>query len=443
MKPILRVFLIFTLIGTFLGCNQTPTTEKVIFNHDILSECNLAIQNAVVLDGIPPPVASRRYFYATLAAYEAVCPFDPNLTSTVGQFNGFKSIPKIDTALGICLDLAALQAYTKTARDLVYKEDPIDAFYSQKISFYKGKLNKSVFNHSISWGDSISKAVINWANKDTFAQIRGTDFYLAKNDVALWQPTPKEFIQAIEPQWKKIRPSFLTSGHQFFDSLPKPSPYSEDKNSNFYAMMQEVYKTVVNVDSLQLLTARYWDDNPSSTVHYGHATIKVLKVSPAGHWLSLFSTVAREQNYNLFQSAEGMLRMSSVMFDGFIAVWDAKYIYEYIRPVTAIQRLIDSSWLPAIETPSFPEYPSAHSVVSSAAATVLTHLFGEYAFTDSTEFEFGLGVRHYKNFREASNEACMSRIYGGIHFREGMEYGKNLGNAVGNYHNRQLKTRRN
>jgi hypothetical protein len=168
-----------------------------------------------------------------------------------------------------------------------------------------------------------------------------------------------------------------------------------------------------------------------------------LKVSPAGHWLSLFSTVAREQNYNLFQSAEGMLRMSSVMFDGFIAVWDAKYIYEYIRPVTAIQRLIDSSWLPAIETPSFPEYPSAHSVISSAAATVLTHLFGEYAFTDSTEFEFGLGVRHYKNFREASNEACMSRIYGGIHFREGMEYGKNLGNAVGNYHNRQLKTRRN
>lgn len=443
MKPKNSLVAVIAIVVAFSNCSNNPTSEKIIFNHDILSECNLAIQNAVVLDGIPPPVASRRYFYATLAAYEAICPFDPTMVSAIGQFNAFKSIPKIDTALGICLDLAAMQAYMHAARNLVYKEDPIDAFYSKKISFYKGKLSKSVFNHSISWGDSVSIAVLKWASKDTFAQIRGTDFYLAKNDVALWQPTPKEFIQAIEPQWKKIRPSFLTTGHQLFDSLPKPSPYSTDKKSPFFKLMQDVYTTVVNVDSSQLLTARYWDDNPSSTVHYGHATIKVLKVSPAGHWLSLFSTVAREKNYNLFQSAEGMLRMSSVMFDGFIAVWDAKYIYEYIRPVTAIQRLIDSSWLPAIETPSFPEYPSAHSVVSSAAATVLTHLFGEYEFTDSTEYEFGLGVRHYKNFREASNEACLSRVFGGIHFQEGMEYGKNLGNAVGNYHNQNLKTRRN
>ena len=157
----------------------------------------------------------------------------------------------------------------------------------------------------------------------------------------------------------------------------------------------------------------------------------------------MFSTVAREQKYNLFQSAEGMLRMSSAIFDGFIAVWDAKYTYEYIRAVTVIQRHIDSSWLPLIETPAFPEYPSAHSTISSAAATVLTDMFGEYEFTDSAEYEFGFGVRRFKNFRQASDEACMSRIYGGIHFREGMEYGKNLGNAVGNYHNQKLITRKN
>jgi len=81
-------------------------------------------------------------------------------------------------------------------------------------------------------------------------------------------------------------------------------------------------------------------------------------------------------------------------------------------------------------------------VVSSAAATVLTDMFGEYSFTDSAEFEFGLGARTFKNFREASDEACMSRIYGGIHFREGMEYGKNRGNAVGHYHNKNLITRK-
>lgn len=430
------------LIGVLAltNCTSPAKTEKIIFNNDILSECNLAIQNAVVLDGVTPPVASRRYFYSTVAAYEALRPFHTNLVSTVGQFNGFSKMATIDTALGICLDLAALRAYTQTALDMVYKEDSIRAFTDRKLKSYKSRLSSAVYEHSISWGDSVSRYVLDWANGDTFAQIRGTDLYMAKSSNEYWKPTPKEYMQAIEPQWKKIRPSFMKNGHQFFDSLPTPTPYNLGKNPKFNEFMREIYEAVVHTDSQKLLTARYWDDNPNSTFHYGHATIKVLKVSPAGHWLSMFSTVAREQKYNLFQSAEGMLRMSAAIFDGFIAVWDAKYAYEYIRPVTVIQRHIDSSWLPLIETPAFPEYPSAHSTISSAAATVLTDMFGEYEFTDSAEFEFGFGARRYKNFREASDEACMSRIYGGIHFREGMEFGKNLGNAVGHYHNKNLVT---
>jgi len=104
--------------------------------------------------------------------------------------------------------------------------------------------------------------------------------------------------------------------------------------------------------------------------------------------------------------------------------------------------LIDSTWLPPIQTPSFPEYPSGHSVVSSTAATVLTSMFGEYPFTDSTEHEFGLGVRKFKNFREAANEACISRLYGGIHFMDGIEYGKEMGNKLGEYHLAKLRTRK-
>ena len=204
-----------------------------------------------------------------------------------------------------------------------------------------------------------------------------------------------------------------------------------------------MYEASNSADSFKLLTAKYWDDNPNSTFHYGHATIKVLKVSPAGHWLSMFSTVARKQKYSLFQSAEGMLRMSAAMFDGFIAAWEAKYHFEYVRPVTVIRRHIDSSWLPRIETPAFPEYPSAHSVISSAAATVLTSIFGEYEYTDSAENEFGLGVRTFKNFREASDQACQSRLFGGIHFLEGIENGKLLGNAIGEYQLTKLKTLRN
>lgn len=435
-------------VGLFVSCSsEVESNQKVIFNNDILSECNHAIQNAVVLDGVTPPVASRRYFYSCVAAYEAIQPFNSKYLSTLKQFNGFTDKPMVDTTLGYCLDLVALSAYTTTARQLVYKEDSVNHFRERKLTHYKNILHSKVFERSIAWGDSIGNAIFRWAKKDTFMQIRGTDFYLAKNDPQLWQPTPLEFMQAVEPKWKRIRPALLDSSSQLRNVLPQPEPYINNNgsstNKRFNAYMKEVYEASNSADSFKLLTAKYWDDNPNSTFHYGHATIKVLKVSPAGHWLSMFSTVARKQKYSLFQSAEGMLRMSAAMFDGFIAAWDAKYHFEYVRPVTVIRRHIDSSWLPRIETPAFPEYPSAHSVISSAAATVLTSIFGEYPYTDSAENEFGLGVRTFKNFREASDQACQSRLFGGIHFKEGIENGKLLGNAIGEYQLKKLKTLRN
>ena len=172
--------LLLVAVTLLSGCLESQSNEKVIFNNDILSECNLAIQNAVVLDGVPPPVASRRYFYSTVAAYEAVRPFNSELVSTVNQFNGFTKMGLIYTSKGICLDLAAMRAYTQTAVDMVYKEDSLNAFTTRKLSFYKKNLSATIYNHSIAWGDSVSRYVLAWAAKDTFAQIRGTDFYLAK-----------------------------------------------------------------------------------------------------------------------------------------------------------------------------------------------------------------------------------------------------------------------
>lgn len=448
MKRLKLKILVIIGIPLFLltNCTNEPKDKNEILNHDILSECNLAIQNAVVLDGVTPPVAARRYFYSCVAAFEAIQPLDSNLVSTTTQFNGLDSIIGFDPNLNYCGDLVALIAYTSTAKAIVYREDSINAFRERKLEYYKNKLDASVYKNSIEWGEKVSVNILNWAKTDTFEQIRGRDLYLAKNSPLFWQPTPSEYMQAIEPQWMHIRPNLIDSASQFRSKLPEPAAYElnesgESINPEFNKLMREVYNESLDVDSQEILMARYWDDNPNSTFHYGHATIKVLKVSPAGHWLSMFSTVSRQKNYSLFESAEGMLRVSAAMFDGFIGAWEAKYHYEYIRPVTVIRRHIDSAWLPAIETPAFPEYPSAHSVVSSAAATVLTNIFGEYEFIDSAENEFGMGIRKFSNFREASDEACMSRLYGGIHFREGIEYGKLVGNAIGDFHNEKLKTR--
>jgi membrane-associated phospholipid phosphatase len=118
--------------------------------------------------------------------------------------------------------------------------------------------------------------------------------------------------------------------------------------------------------------------------------------------------------------------------DAFIACWDEKYRSQRIRPETAIQKLINPRWAPLLQTPPFPEYVSGHSVVSSTAALVLTQYFGEnQSFVDDTETAFGLPIRKFQSFQQAAREASLSRLYGGIHFRDAIEQGIWLGEQVG------------
>ena len=92
---------------------------------------------------------------------------------------------------------------------------------------------------------------------------------------------------------------------------------------------------------------------------------------------------------------------------------------------------MDSTWEPTIPTPPFPEYMSGHSAVSAAAATALTHLLGTVAFSDSTSVALGHAVRHFDSFYAASDEAGLSRIYGGIHYPVANDAGKALGRCIG------------
>jgi hypothetical protein len=434
--PILTIAIIFLA----MSCGKPAEKENKIIHNDILSTCNLAIQNAIVVDHVAAPVGSRRYVYASIAAYEALVPFYSEYQSAAPMMNGLKSAPSPDTSKRYCLDLVALAAHTYVSQKLVYKEDSIINFRKRMLDEYKSQMSNSMYESSIAYGDSVGNHIVKWSKKDSFSYFRGREFFLTRNKPGSWEPTPPDFMEAIEPNWGKIRPVLVKSVRDF--TWEQPEPFSTDKKSRFYRITKEVYDTVNAKNPANLQTALYWDDNPNASVHYGHATINILKVSPAGHWLSMFSTVARQKNYSLIETADGMMRLSSAIFDAFITCWYVKYQTDYVRPISAVHQLIDSSWVAPIQTPGFPEYPSGHSVVSSAAATVLTAQFGEYEFTDSAEAEFGLGVRRFKNFREASNQACVSRLYGGIHFVDAIKHGKTLGNSVGQYHVNHLKTRK-
>ena len=126
-------------------------------------------------------------------------------------------------------------------------------------------------------------------------------------------------------------------------------------------------------------------------------------------------------------------KTSIALFDGFINCWAEKYRSNLVRPETLINKHIDENWEPILQTPPFPEYTSGHSVISNAAATVLTEIFGDnFEFLDDTELGYGLPVRSFASFNAAAEEAAISRMYGGIHYRAAVENGIDQGRSVGN-----------
>ena len=123
--------------------------------------------------------------------------------------------------------------------------------------------------------------------------------------------------------------------------------------------------------------------------------------------------------------------MGIAVTDAFIACWNVKFQYNLQRPITYITNIIDPTWTSPIATPPFPEYTSGHSVQSGAAAQVLTDLFGNVAFTDHTHNGSRFAQRTFNSFLEAANEASISRLYGGVHYRSAIEKGIEQGRCIG------------
>jgi hypothetical protein len=165
----------------------------------------------------------------------------------------------------------------------------------------------------------------------------------------------------------------------------------------------------------------------------GHAMFATKKMSPGGHWLGIVGQVSRQLKKSHVQVAEAFAMTSMAIFDGFISCWDEKYRSIRIRPETVINNSIDKKWIPILQTPPFPEYTSGHSTISSAAATVLTKIYGDnVAFNDSTEIPYGIPPRKFTSFKQAADEASISRLYGGIHFRPALDQGMIQGAKVAN-----------
>lgn len=436
-------FTIIVLCMIVASCNQPKGDWKTTTaNPNNLHHSVKQITDVIVHDIFSPPVASRIYAYSSIAGYEAAIAGDPQYITLAGQVKGLEAVPKPDEGVEYSFPLASIQATLQVGRTLVFSEDKMDVFYTNIMTKFKDSgMPEDVYDRSVAYGIKVADHIIAWSSKDNYKQSRSFSKYSIENDPSTWKPTPPAYMDAVEPHWNKIRTFAIDSPAQFKPA--RPTAFSFDKKSQFYKEALEVRDMGVNLTEEQRQIASFWDCNPFVMNVKGHVMFATKKISPGGHWMNITNVACKKAKADFTKSAEAYVRVSLSLIDGFISCWDEKYRTRLVRPETYINQYIDEDWTPLLQTPPFPEYTSGHSVISSASAIILTKLFGEnFAFTDSTEIEFGLSVRSFKSFIEASEEAAMSRMYGGIHYRPAVVQGVVEGRALGNYLVEKIKTRK-
>ncbi|MEX1024507.1 MAG: vanadium-dependent haloperoxidase [Planctomycetota bacterium] len=422
-----RSLLSFTLLGLVAACDSSSSSgsssvEASQQDPDAAIAWFDLLYDSIATEGLSPPVASRIIGYASVAAYEAVVPGMPDHRSLVGQLNDFDTVPAVvpgrhhwpsvlNAAVASTLEGLFAGASAPTLQAIADLEASLAA---------DAALDNStvVLDRSTAHGEAIAAAVLDWSLGDGY-DIWNNCAYTPPTGAGMWEPTPPAMAPALQPCWGKLRPFVLLFGAEC--STLAPPFFSEDPGSAFHTEALEVYDVVNALTQPQMDIAEFWADNPVQTG------------TPPGHWISIVGQVAVQHDKTLADVAEAYAHVGLAVADAFISCWDMKFYYNLMRPLTYVNSptgLNDPAWTTPIGTPPFPEYTSGHSVQSGAAAQVLDDLWGDLPFDDNTHD--GLWpMRSFTSFFEAADEAAISRLYGGIHYRAAIERGVEQGRCIG------------
>ena len=451
------------------SCARAPDTDP-----RMVSEWMHTMYGAIRVERLSPPVASRLMGYVSTALYSGLAAGTPRMVPLTGLMAGFPELPKPDDGADIDPTITAVAAERVVVDSLLREALPTtraalarlaDSLIQARVA---GGAGPELRSESEALGVRIGSAIVAWARTDGFDSTRTLPRYVAPVGPAYWvndapasiyasqnlsgasefvaldnpanvmragsvsdrglivnrpKPAGVKTLPAVnmaglsEPYWAAIRPFVLRNWREC--PIAEPPPYGTDSGSAMFKEADVVRTTRTNLTPEERAIALYWADNAGESG------------TPVGHWLSIASQMVSERRLSAEDAARLMVLTSLAQSDAFIATWGYKYQYNLIRPRTYIRRVADSTWEPLIPTPPFPEYPSGHSTVSAAAATVLTSVLGEGPFSDSTGLTIGNPVRRFDSFMAAAREAGESRIYGGIHFPSGNLAGRALGECVG------------
>jgi hypothetical protein len=428
MKKTFALFILcfFIPTGSYFLLAQKQRSEWA----KIYKEQLFHITEVMVTDVASPPVAARIYAYTNLAAYHAI--LQTGGSFKLGELPSFRTLNMPHTTLLESPEFVAIYAMFLVGEKVM----PSGYLLREKQANWvkwglKNRLiSKRNLDTHLTFAKTVADQVLDLAKTDGYIQLTAMHRYTPTDGEGFWYPTPPAYMAAVEPEWRTVRTFFIQNLDDF-----DPEPMAEfdlKLGSSFQKQLQEVYDIGGNLNEEQKLIANFWDCNPFKVEFSGHMAIGVKKISPGGHWVGITGIAAEQQKLSFAETVYIHTLVGLTLHDAFISCWKAKYETNRIRPETVINEKLDPKWKPLLQTPPFPEYTSGHSVISTASAEILTGYFGaNFGFVDSSEVYFGLPEREFQSFHQAAAEAAISRLYGGIHFRDAIENGALQGKMIG------------
>ena len=425
---IYRITIISLAICSFISCRQTELKAPKIDALNIEKVVH-GMTEIMVHDVSNPPLAARFFAYACLSGYEIIAQNDSTYSSMHGVLNEYPKIEKPAQIGAYSTELSTVLAMLQTAENMQPSGKLLLKFEEKLLDSCKNVgFSNEIIDNSKKYAVYVSDKIRAYAKADHYNQISNFTRYTPSVNEGSWYPTPPAYMAAVEPFFNTVRPFTLKSAQQF--KPPPPTPFSTDKKSKFYQLMNAVYAVKHTPEQAEI--AAFWDCNPFALQDNGHFQIGLKKISPGAHWLGITGIACEKAQTDFLKTLQIHTLISIGLMDAFICCWDEKYRSNRIRPETAIRKYIDPTWKPFLQTPPFPEYLSGHSTISATSATILTHFFGQnFNYTDTVEEQYDLNARQFTSFETSANEAGISRFYGGIHFMDAVENGNAQGKLVG------------